>query len=106
MCLRVSFHKKNYFNQKCLIDLSSNFSCVGEGTQETGYRPVTAPAQQDDVRGSLRGARLRHHWQVAPFSSFNSVADPDPGFGMGKKSGSGSEQPGSCFREIRSNFLG
>jgi hypothetical protein len=62
--------------------------------QETGFRPVPAPAQQDDVRGSLRGSRLRHHRQVVSCLSqqkltFNSAADPDPGSGMGKKSGSG-----------------
>jgi hypothetical protein len=60
------FSQITTFYKKCLIDFSSNFSCVpvGEGTQETGYRPVPAPAQQDDVRGSLRGSRLRHHRQV------------------------------------------
>jgi hypothetical protein len=41
----------------------------------------------------------------------NSVADSDPGFGVGKKSGFGSgirirdEQPGSYFRALKNNFL-
>jgi hypothetical protein len=39
-----------------------------------------------------------------------SVADPDPGSGMGRKSASGSgirdEQPGSYFLELRNHFLG
>jgi len=37
-----------------------------------------------------------------------SVADPDPGSGMGRKSASGSgirdEQPGSYFLELRNHF--
>jgi hypothetical protein len=41
-------------------------------------------------------------------TEYSSVADPDPGSGMGGKSaGSGirDEQPGSYFLELKNNFL-
>ncbi len=39
-------------------------------------------------------------------AALGSGAFLTPGSGMGKKSGSGDEQPGSYFQELRNHFLG
>ncbi len=68
--------------------------------------------------GSNPGLLRLRHWQsdalttraILQKSTYSSVADPDPGSGMGRKSASGSgirdEQPGSYFLELSNYFFG